>query len=372
MKEYKFRLSSQLECELSEEQELRNIIANLEKDLELQRSTNQNLQQFLMQKDSQIQELELKEQVHKNSLETQKRLSDHWRITIAQEREKLVADRTRYEKERTALLTELEQERHNSRELEVQLQAQISILKHELETDSQSSHTTLHELWSLSESLVVKIHELTELYNSLILNRPTGATVSSPMKQIPKDFADVPMSQVAQKLRGQTAVLAELSYSAFRVLQTTQQEMQTKKDQVDSVLASLEKEIQVSKQSYNDLLNIYEQEKQSNSMNVDKIQASEQENTSLRRELDQLLPRITETPKGPRNKTILSEAAESIDTSDKEAHSPSQTRKRNTTASPQGSPKVQRNITNTPTSPLNNRAKKTPKRNSTNEPEVTT
>ncbi len=241
----KLRLTSQLECELSEQQELRTIITNLEKELERQRMNNQQLNTTVQQKEQLIQEMQLRDDVHskwpersvlmitvENSLETQKRLSDHWRVTIAQEREKFQEDRTRYEKERESLLAQLEEERENNTDQSIHLQAQLSILQLEIENQGESTQDITKELHKLSDSLASKISELTDLYNQCILRKSVPNSPTKP-QQSKENETEVTIGQVAQSLKGQTAVLTELSYSAFRALQSTLTELHQRKEQRD-------------------------------------------------------------------------------------------------------------------------------------------
>ena len=60
----KNELTSQLEVERAEEQELRNIISNLEKELELSKIQQDKLLLAVQQKDQLIGEINAKEEAH--------------------------------------------------------------------------------------------------------------------------------------------------------------------------------------------------------------------------------------------------------------------------------------------------------------------
>jgi hypothetical protein len=99
---------------------LRAIIERLESQLKETQKSHEDFTKSLEMKEQEYLDTMAKYQMDRKSilqmnsfsetsLDTHKRLSEHWRTTIAQERNNHRADRNRHEQERTALLSQIAQ-----------------------------------------------------------------------------------------------------------------------------------------------------------------------------------------------------------------------------------------------------------------------
>ena len=77
-------------------------------------------------------------------------------------------------------------------------------------------------------------------------------------------------------------------------MQNSYTESQQKKEQFESTISSIEKELLQAKQNSIELSALYEIEQQTNTLKSEQITAVEDENTSLRNELSQLLEHISD------------------------------------------------------------------------------
>jgi hypothetical protein len=146
----------------------------------------------------------------------------------------------RYEQERSALMGEVEEERQRNKQLEIQLATQLLALQTEVEQKNESIRTIHTEIINLGDSFASKISEFTDLYHIHILTKSSGPL--TPSKTTMSRFGDnsekleITIVQSIQNTKTQSAVLAEISYSAFRALQQTISDSQAKKEQYDSAI----------------------------------------------------------------------------------------------------------------------------------------
>lgn len=212
----------------------------MEHDLARLTSENEKLHLTIEQLTSQKSELMTKLNYDRNSFDTQKRLSEHWRLTISQEREKYQLDRTRYEQERSALMGEIEEERERNKQLEIQLATELAALQSEVSQKNGSLSTIFYEISNLGEGFASKIAEFTDLYHTHILAKSTGPLTPSKtaLSRLvePSEKQDIAIVQSIQNIKTQSAVLAEITYSAFRTLQQTIADNITKKEQSESTI----------------------------------------------------------------------------------------------------------------------------------------